>query len=764
MEYCIELNENPAYDPYHVRMGCLRPGGSGLWVNDRCFMEDGRPIIPIMGEIHFSRYPFGYWKKALLKMKSAGINVVSTYVFWNHHEEIEGDFDWTGDRNLRGFVQTVGKCGLRLWLRIGPWSHGEARYGGFPDWVQALPDTRRNSRPYMEYVDRYYGQIARQVEGQFYSDGGPIVGIQLENEYAAVGPGAGKEHMLALRSLAIRHGMDAPFFTATGWTGDTIPLDEIMPVYGDYPDHPWAQHTRELEPNYSYFFHPCLHDSQIGADVIERNGRSEEGVAAHTWPYMTCEIGGGVQMTWHRRPSLSSMDITAIPFCFLGSGNILPGYYMFHGGTNPDGKLTTLQESRETGYPNDFPVKSYDFQAPLGEYGDARPWLDGLRRMHLFIEANHDLLARSVTILPDGLPDPRRADTLRWSVRHDGASGFVFLNNYQRHRPMSRREGLTFHVRSRDRSLDFPLRPMTLPAGVYMALPFNMKLGSVTLRHATCQPVASCRCGDRDVWFFYAPDGVEPELAFERANIREITTGGQCRPIGDLFVVDGLAPGRDAWTDIACEDGGRLSLCVLDERTSLMLRKVNFGGMTRFILSSADIWRDGDALRISQRADRKAVLWVYPRPVEAPGWNVSCDGRYARLEAEFEPADVCAVNVNPLSVSETGGQWEIEARLSHPDCYEDIFLAIDYEGDTAELYLNERLIADNFYNGRTWKIGLGRFMGGASRLCLTLRIEGLAENADVYFEPGVRKQGRLMNLNGVAIEYEYKYQIYCSGR
>ena len=125
---------------------------------------DGKRVYPMMGEMHFSRYPRKYWEEELLKMKAGGIDIVSLYVIWIHHEEIQGEYDFTGDRDLRAFLETVKKCGLSSILRIGPWAHGEARNGGFPDWL--LEDARekgyevRTDAPlYLEHVRRVYEKI-----------------------------------------------------------------------------------------------------------------------------------------------------------------------------------------------------------------------------------------------------------------------------------------------------------------------------------------------------------------------------------------------------------------------------------------------------------------------------------------------------------------------------------------------------------------------------------------------------------------------------
>ena len=97
--------------------------------------------MPVMGEFHFTRYPQDEWRDALLKMKAGGIDIVATYVFWIHHEEVRGEYDWSGQRSLREFLKLCHELGLYAFVRMGPWSHGEVRNGGFPDWLQK-PDKK----------------------------------------------------------------------------------------------------------------------------------------------------------------------------------------------------------------------------------------------------------------------------------------------------------------------------------------------------------------------------------------------------------------------------------------------------------------------------------------------------------------------------------------------------------------------------------------------------------------------------------------------
>src|ERR1700722_12269210 len=182
--------------------GGSSPGGDTLALNNRYLMLDGKPLFPVMGEFQYSRFPAEHWEEELLKMKAGGVKIVSTYIFWIHHEEVEGQFDWSGQRDLRQFVQLAAKNGLYVWVRVGPWAHGEVRKGGLPDWLLAKTKVRQNVPAYLRYVARFYGEIGRQLKGLYWKDGGPIIGAQIENEYHSHGPGKGEEHILTLRGAA----------------------------------------------------------------------------------------------------------------------------------------------------------------------------------------------------------------------------------------------------------------------------------------------------------------------------------------------------------------------------------------------------------------------------------------------------------------------------------------------------------------------------------------------------------------------------------
>jgi len=353
----------PAPETGYLHLGGISQAGHSISVNSRYLSRDGKPWLPVMGEFHFSRYPEAYWEEEILKMKAGGVQIVSTYIFWIHHEEIEGQFDWSGQRNLRHFVELCGKHGMLVFVRIGPWDHGEVRNGGFPDWLLGKAKVRTNDPAYLAYVRRFYGEIGQQLQGLFWKDDGPIVGVQLENEYGEHGPNAGAAHISALKRLALENGIVAPLFTVTGWPSADFPAQEVIPVFGGYPDGFWFDSGVDAPPDEAYLF------------TLKRGTTDMPGDAAHSGhdPYFLAEAGGGMEMSYHRRPLIRPPDVAAMNVTHVGSGANLYGYYMFHGGANPPGKLTTLQESQATGYPNDVPSISYDFQAPLGQYGQMQP-------------------------------------------------------------------------------------------------------------------------------------------------------------------------------------------------------------------------------------------------------------------------------------------------------------------------------------------------------------------------------------------------------
>ena len=347
---------------------------------------DGKRVCPVMGEIHYSRVPANEWADEVRKMKQGGVTIIATYVFWNHVEEHEGVFDWSGQRNLRRFIEVCKDEEMPVVLRVGPFCHGEARNGGIPDWVFEKGCRTRSEDPvFLSLVERLYRQIFTQMQGLQWKDGGPLMACQFDNEYRGHG-----SYLMALKRIAQKIGFDLPFYTRTGWPelASPIPYGEMLPLYGDYADGFWERSIEETAGNYYKAFNFKSFRSST-AIATEQLGEQSEKLNAgdELYPYFTCELGGGMMTAYHRRPYLYSEDAYSMALVKLGSGSNLLGYYMYHGGTNPEGStwMNETQRTVATNY-NDLPVKTYDFQAPLGEFGQTYPQYYMLRPLHLFMQ------------------------------------------------------------------------------------------------------------------------------------------------------------------------------------------------------------------------------------------------------------------------------------------------------------------------------------------------------------------------------------------
>ncbi len=233
----------------HLRMGTpTNTKGEHYSVNSQHFKRNGKPWLPVMGEIHYARVPYEYWEDSILTMKAGGIDIIATYVFWIFHEEIQGQYDWQGDRDLRRFVELCKKHDMPVWIRIGPWCHGEARNGGFPDWLSKVCKPRSMDPSYFEQVRRWYTAVDEQVNGLYHKDGGPIIGIQLDNEFGHVGGTGGEPYIIKFKEIALDLGMDVPYYSVTGWGWAWVPENEVLPVQGAYVDPFWARGTNQLPP------------------------------------------------------------------------------------------------------------------------------------------------------------------------------------------------------------------------------------------------------------------------------------------------------------------------------------------------------------------------------------------------------------------------------------------------------------------------------------------------------------------------------------
>ena len=198
-------------------------------------------------------------------------------------------------------------------------------------------------------------KLHSKSKDEFWKDGGPVIGVQLENEYAWQGADQGAAHILKLKQMAVADGFDVPLYTVTGWDGAYSLRTRCCPCLAATRIGPGMIRSRNFHPMRCTYFR---FESREGGDIGAPGGRP----ASHAtqaelagYPFLSAEFGSGIEDTYHRRPIIHASDVAAMLPTQLGSGVNLMGYYMFHGGANPPGKLTTLQESQATGASNDLP-------------------------------------------------------------------------------------------------------------------------------------------------------------------------------------------------------------------------------------------------------------------------------------------------------------------------------------------------------------------------------------------------------------------------
>ena len=649
--------------------------------------KDGRPWLPVMGEFHFSRYPHRYWLEELEKMKAGGVEIVSTYLFWNHHEDSRGELHWDGDRDIHRFLSCCRAVGLLAFLRPGPWCHGEARHGGFPDrLLESNMHLRSNDPVYLAEVRRFWSSLFEQVEDDLYINGGPVIGLQIENEYSKNGNGCGDEHIRALTKIAKEIGFDVPLWTATGWSSY---IGDLLPVSGGYVEEPWHSSIEELPANDCFIFADKEHLPNIGKYLFDPS----------LFPFLTAELGGGLQVTYNRRPRVSASDVGAASLIRLGSGANLLGYYVYHGGTNPAGEKYTLEESRSVGNSCDLPAFSYDFQAPIREYGSIAESFREIRMLSMFLRDFGEALAPMDAVIPADSPrDPEDMSTLRTAVRTDGTSGFLFINNYQRRRQMKKHENVRLCAG------DVRFSPIDILPGEYFFFPFHMKLGETELISAAATPL----CRLRDGFVFYADR--DPQYRWSGSPAKVLT--------------------------LSREDAKNAVKVKLDNEY--------------LIICKQPVIETKDGVFCLARSD--VELKIFPAP---PDSATATENEWTRYTLPLPKSDV-KLRLDPLmKVSDLYREYEL--CLDGTITGDDVFLTVDYEGDQAELILDGRKVADDYYRGERWEIGLKRWDFPRK---MRLRIFALTQGAPVFTdEPMKFENGRVLRLNGVNAKEEFRIRI-----
>lgn len=735
----------------HLKLGGSNPSGERIEVNSYYMSVGGKPVIPVMGEFHYSRYPECQWEEEILKMKAGGVTVIPTYVFWSIHEEKEGVFNWEGNRNLRKFLSLCQKHNMWTVVRIGPFCHGEIRNGGLPDWLFTKPlEIRSNDANYLKYVKRLYEEIGRQLEGLYYKDGGTIIGTQIENEHqhsaapwGITYPGEPKDmtsatydanitmigvsvqdkkittadlgdlHMKTLKKMAEEAGIQTPLYTATGWGNAAVIGEEAIPVTAAYTYPFWAK------PGMSPF---CMFkDIQKNPDYAPVRYDTEK------YPSFCAEMGVGIQMIYTRRPIVTAKAAEALMVRTLGSGANGIGYYMYHGGSTPKMGPTAFFSDEPMG----MPKISYDFQAPLGEFGLEHGSYRALRLLHLFLNDFSSQLAPMETVLPKGYEQmtPDNRETLRYAARVRGKSGFVFMVNFQDHDTARvDQKDLCLRLKFADETLRIPSQgTFTLPKDESLILPFNFQMEDALLKYATAQLLLKLDDKGIDHYFFFVPEGIHPEFVFDKTTV----AGKHCyTPEAGL---------KSTFT-VKTSGGKRFKVTTLTREQALNACKVD----GKLLITSSMVLPEAGRVRLLNMGDPVFRYVEYP----------SAKGFKEQMKE--------VPSVQPEYTFRKVGSRRLAVRFSGKEYPQvnDYFLQLDYTGDVAMAFLKGELVLDHFYYGAPWKISLKRFQQELTDKELSFYIRPLRKNAPFLSDlPGEAvpdfSKGSVVRVDSVQVVPQY---------
>jgi hypothetical protein len=704
----------------HIKLGGTNPKGDKINFTNYYMKVNDKPFFGICGEFHYSRYDERLWEDEIIKMKMCGINIIATYIFWIHHEEEQGMFDWAGSKNLRHFIELCGKHGIYVIVRIGPFDHGEVRNGGMPDWLFGRPfDVRSNDGEYLFYVKRLYNEIGKQVKGLLFKDGGPIIGTQIENEYMhsaapweittgvsnewLAGGHDGEVHMKKLKSIALEAGIDTPIYTCTAWGGAAAPTDEMLPLWGGYAFWPWIFYgdVKEHPATPEYIFRDYHNNDFPKCYNYDPKYEPEK------YPYACCEMGGGMTVFYKYRFILPPESVPAMTGIKVAGGCNFIGYYMFHGGSNPKGKrIPFLNE-------NAAPKISYDFQAALGEYGQVRQSYKALKLQHYFFKDFEEVLCNLKTVLPNSTEnmDPNDLETLRYAARVKDGSGFIFINNYQDHVETKEQKDFIINVKLKNEEIYFPEKgELNLGKDSYCILPFNLNIEGAILKYSTTQLITALDYKDERYYFFFMPEGMKAEYCFSAEGVMEAEVDKGDVETFDKKVIIKVEENCISNIRIITSSGKKANICTLTSKESLNLWRTRVWGRDRVIITEGNLIATDNDVKLECVDKENLSFSVFPSvegDVSARGAELvkkGTEGLFTAYEMKI-PVNKAGLQLTKVNDSKAVINFSESAFQD----VKEVLLRIEYAGDIGYAFIDGELINDNFSNGAPWEIGLKRF-------------------------------------------------------
>ncbi len=313
------------------------------------FLLDGKPIQMISGEMHPARIPREYWRQRIQMAKAMGCNTIAAYIFWNYHETREGVFDFkTANRDVASFIRICKEEGMWVILRPGPYVCAEWDFGGLPPYLLKIPDIkiRCMDARYMAAATRYINRLAKEVVSLQCTNGGPILMVQVENEYGSYAND--KEYMETLRKLWQKNGITVPFYTADGATPFMLEAGNIDGAAIGL-------------------------DSGSGDSDFEQAKKRNANV-----PSFSAETYPGWLTHWGEKWARPDTNGLKKEVEYLLKNKKSFNFYVIHGGTN-FGYTAGANAFSPTQYQPD--LTSYDYDAPINEQGQPTAKYFMLRRL-----------------------------------------------------------------------------------------------------------------------------------------------------------------------------------------------------------------------------------------------------------------------------------------------------------------------------------------------------------------------------------------------
>lgn len=777
--HLVVLKDSIKYvENQHFKQGTnWSPSGDTLSLNNFFLKKNSKAILPIMGEFQYSRYPRKEWETALLKMKASGIEIIGFYDFWIHHEEKEGQFRFDDNLDVKAFLELIQKHHLKAVARIGPWVHGETRNGGYPDWfvkkhMKSGFDRVSKNGEVVPEVEIWYRKLAEQFKGFYYKDGGPIIGIQLDNEVRSNGPKSwGYEYQKTLKKVAQEAGMDVPLYVVTGWPGNNLPEDDVLPLWGGYPAAPWTGNSKPLSANKLYNFVTDRKDKTIGNDIIDySDAKLNEQTPLYRHPFLTVEMGGGIQDTYHRRPVIAPKDLMGLIYTRLGVGANMLGYYIYHGVQHPlswDNEYGT-QESKGSiyPYPNDYPIISYDFQSPISEYGFLTPSYNYFKRIHQFLQSYGETLAPMIPTIPNDSPkNPEDFENLRYSIRSKKGSGFIFINNFVKDYPMPKMENVSFDLKDSKNTIRIPeTGGISIPEGTQAIFPFNHEIEDVNLVYATVHPQIILK-QSKPIYVYYQIDGVTPEFKFKSENIANLkVSNGKFHKEKNFTYVNDLKAGKNCNITINTLSGKEFSILVLTEKEALQTYVFNIKGQETLVMSENGVFYDETKKQLHLTAEGKSNYAVYSYPaletknksflnkekeevfykyevnnkvfkdIKIPFQNITNEKAFQTyIDSLAQNTPVRPTYDIAFTKNNSYKNYSLKLPKNIPANVIDLQLKLNYQGNTAALYVNDLIVADDYFNGKAMILSLKR-LGEKRNENLVLQLTPLLKNHKIFFE------------------------------